>query len=153
MTRVILVQDVNGLGSVGDVVEVKAGYSRNYLVPKGMAVRWTEGAQKHIGDISAARRAREAAALQEARDIANTLTKEAVTRELRLAVNAGEDGRLFGSVTAANIAKVLSSASGHKIDRGKIEIDSPIKTLGEHTVKVKLHPNVKVDINVVVYAE
>jgi large subunit ribosomal protein L9 len=145
--KLILQQEVAGLGAPGDVVEVKDGYGRNYLVPRGAAIRWTRGAEKQIESI---RRARE---VREIRDIG---TAEQVQRQLEgLSVNlparAGDAGRLFGAVTPADIANAVKASGGPEVDKRKIEVGNPIKTLGVHQVAIRLHDEVqaRVDINVV----
>jgi large subunit ribosomal protein L9 len=145
--KLILTQEVDGLGGPGDVIEVKDGYGRNYLVPRGLAVRWTKGAEKQVAQI---RRAQE---VRGVRDLghANELKKQLEALRVKLPVRAGEAGRLFGSVTVADIVDAVAAAGGPAVDKRRVELTSPIKTVGSHTVKVRLHPEVSatVDVDVV----
>ena len=145
--KLILTQEVSGLGGPGDVVEVKDGYGRNYLVPRGLATRWTRGGQKTIDSIKQARAARAVRGLDHAEEIKAKLEQGAVNVKVR----AGQGGRLFGAVTVGEIADALSAASGESVDKRTIAIANPIKTLGAHEVSVKLHDEVsaKVALNVV----
>jgi large subunit ribosomal protein L9 len=146
-TKIILTQEVAGLGSAGDIVEVKNGYARNYLVPRGDAIRWTKGGEKTVETIKAARNAR---ALRDA-DHAGQVKAKLEAAPVALKVKAGKEGRLFGSVTVTAVAEALSSAAGEAIDKRGIVLGNPIKALGSHTVSVKLHDEVsaKVALNVV----
>jgi large subunit ribosomal protein L9 len=136
--KLILTQEVSGLGAPGDVIEVAGGYGRNYLVPRGLAMRWTRGAEKQIDLIKRARSVREIRGLDDARDAASRLASLTV----RLQTRAGGGGRLFGSVSPADIAAAVKAAGGPELDRRKIEIKNPIKTVGAHQVAVRLHPEV-----------
>jgi large subunit ribosomal protein L9 len=136
--KLILTQEVSGLGTAGDVVEVKDGYGRNYLMPRGLAIAWTRGGEKQL---EAIRRARSV------RDIADIDTAQAVKSRLeatpvRLSARAGNAGRLFGAVTPADIASAVSAAGGPAVDKRRIEVGNPIKTVGAHSVTVRLHPEV-----------
>ena len=136
--KLILTQEVSGLGTAGDVVEVKDGYGRNYLMPRGLAIAWTRGGEKQL---EAIRRARSV------RDIADVDTAQAVKSRLeatpvRLSARAGNAGRLFGAVTPADIASAVSAAGGPAVDKRRIEMGNPIKTVGAHSVTVRLHPEV-----------
>jgi large subunit ribosomal protein L9 len=146
MSKLILTHEVSGLGAAGDVVEVKDGYARNYLVPRGLATRWTKGGQKQVDQIQAARRSRAIATIEEARDVRDRLQAKPVT----VAVRAGENGRLFGAVTTADIAEAVKAAGGPQIDRRKIEVPAPIKSLGDHKVHVRLHEDVQATLDVTV---
>jgi len=145
--KLILTQEVDGLGGPGDVVEVKDGYGRNYLVPRGLAMRWTKGAEKQVASF---RRARE---VRDVRDLghANEIKRQLEALKVKLPVRAGGTGRLFGSVTGADIVSAVTAAGGPAIDKRRIELGAPIKTLGSHSVKVRLHPEVaaNVDLDVV----
>lgn len=147
--KLILTQEVTGLGTPGDVVEVKDGYGRNYLVPRGLAVAWTKGGEKQVASIRKARSAREIATLEEAQAVRSTLEG----RPVRLAVRAGASGRLFGAVTTADIAEAVAQRGGPTVDRRKVELGAPIKSTGEHTVHVRLHPDVQATVRVEVVAE
>lgn len=145
--KLILTQEVDGLGAAGDVVEVKAGYGRNFLVPNGVAVRWTRGGEKTIESIKAARASRAVRDEQHASDLKAKLEAAPVNVKVR----AGESGRLFGAVTVTDIAGALSEAAGESVDKRTIAVKSPIRTTGSHEVSVKLHDEVAatVAINVV----
>lgn len=144
--KLILTQEVTGLGAPGDVVEVAGGYGRNYLVPRGLAMRWTRGAEKQIELIQRARSAREIRGLDDARAAAGRLA----TLDVRLQTRAGGGGRLFGSVSPADIASAVKAAGGPELDRRRIEIKNPIKTVGAHQVTVRLHPEVTATLDVLV---
>jgi len=144
--KLILTQEVTGLGAAGDVVEVKDGYGRNYLIPRGFGMRWTKGGEKTIESI---KKARESRAVRDADHAAEVKAKlEGSTFQVK--VRAGEGGRLFGAVTAADIAAAITEAGG-EIDKRTIVLGNPIKSLGAHTVTVKVHDEVeaKVNLNVV----
>ncbi len=142
--KLILTQEVTGLGGPGDVVEVAGGYGRNYLVPRGLAMRWTRGAEKQIDLITRTRSAREVRGVDDARTLAGKLAG----LDVRLQVRAGGTGRLFGSVSPADIAAAVSAAGGPELDRRRIEIANPIKTVGAHQVTIRLHPEVSATIDV-----
>ena len=142
--KVILTNDVTGLGEPGDVVEVKAGYGRNFLIPRGLAMRWTRGAEKQIELIRRARAARDIRGLDDAKAAVGTLQGLTV----RIRVRAGAQGRLFGSVSASDIADAVRAAGGPELDRRRIEIANPIRTVGRHQVTVRLHPEVTATLDV-----
>jgi large subunit ribosomal protein L9 len=142
--KLILTNEVTGLGAPGDVVEVAGGYGRNYLVPRGLAMPWTRGAEKQIDLIKRARAARDIRGLDDAREAAKRLAALAV----RLDVRAGAQGRLFGSVSASDIADAVRKAGGPELDRRRIEISTPIRTVGTHQVSVRLHPEVTATLDV-----
>jgi large subunit ribosomal protein L9 len=144
--KLILTQEVTGLGAPGDVVEVAGGYGRNYLVPRGLAMHWTRGAEKQIELITRARSVREIRGLDDARDAAGRLG----SLDVRLETRAGSGGRLFGSVSPADIAAAVKAAGGPELDKRRIEIKNPIKTVGAHQVTVRLHPEVTATLDVVV---
>ena len=146
--KIILTQEVTGLGSAGDVVEVKDGYGRNYLLPRNVAIRWTRGAEKEIEQLKAARKARAVRDLDHANEVKAKLEGSAVAVKVR----AGEGGRLFGAVTIADIAGALSEASGETVDKRTIALGNPIKSLGAHQVSVKLHDEVTATVNLNVVA-
>ncbi|MFE3328709.1 50S ribosomal protein L9 [Streptomyces sp. NPDC059176] len=146
--KIILTHEVSGLGAAGDVVDVKDGYARNYLVPRGFAIRWTKGGEKDVEQIRRARKIHEIATIEQANEIKTQL--EAV--KVRLAVRSGDAGRLFGSVTPADIATAIKSAGGPEVDKRRVELGSPIKTLGSHQVSVRLHPEVAAKLGVEVVA-
>jgi large subunit ribosomal protein L9 len=142
--KLILTQEVNGLGSPGDVVDVAPGYGRNYLIPRGFAMQWTRGAQKQVELIKRARQVREIRSMEDAQAVAGQLEK----LNVRLQRRAGSNGRLFGSVGPADIATAVREAGGPEIDRRKIVVQDPIKTAGTHRVQVRLHPEVSASINI-----
>jgi large subunit ribosomal protein L9 len=145
--KLILTQEVTGLGAAGDVVEVKDGYGRNYLIPRGFGIRWTRGGERTIESIKKARNAR---AVRDADHAAEVKAKlEGSTYQVR--VRAGEGGRLFGAVTAADIAEAINEA-GAQVDKRTIMVDNPIKSLGAHTVTVKVHDEVEARVNLNVVA-
>jgi len=144
--KLILTQEVTGLGAAGDVVEVKDGYGRNYLIPRGFGIRWTKGGEKTIDSI---KKARESRAVRDSDHAAEVKAKlEGSTFQVK--VRAGEGGRLFGAVTTADIASAITEAGG-EVDKRTIVVTNPIKSLGAHTVTVKVHDEVeaKVNLNVV----
>ena len=146
--KLILTQEVDGLGAPGEVVEVAGGYGRNYLVPRGLAMRWTRGAEKQIELIKRARSVREIKGLDDARDAASTLGSLTVRLERR----AGSGGRLFGSISPADIAAAVLAAGGPQIDKRRIDSKNPIKTVGAHPVAIRLHPEVRATLDVEVAA-
>jgi large subunit ribosomal protein L9 len=148
MSKLILTHEVTGLGQPGDVVDVKNGYARNYLVPQGFAVTWSRGGEKQIEQIKAARAARELATLEEAQDLKQKLENNKV----KLTVKAGAEGRLFGSVKTSDIANAVSASGVGEVDKRKIEIPNPIKVVGEHTATVRLHEDLSATITLQVVA-
>jgi large subunit ribosomal protein L9 len=146
--KIILTHEVSGLGAAGDVVDVKDGYARNYLVPRGFAIRWTKGGEKDVAQIRRARKIHEIATIEQANEIKARL--EGV--KVRLAVRSGDAGRLFGSVTPADLASAIKSSGGPEVDKRRIELGSPIKTLGSHQVSVRLHPEVAAQLGIEVVA-
>ncbi|MCW4385789.1 50S ribosomal protein L9 [Salinibacterium sp. SYSU T00001] len=148
MSKLILTHEVTGLGAPGDVIEVKNGYARNYLVPQGLAVNWTRGGEKQVEQIKAARAAREHATIEEAKDL--KLKLEA--NKVKLTIKAGKEGRLFGSVKTADIADAVAAAGLGTVDKRKIEITSPIKSTGEHEAIVRLRDDLVATITIQVVA-
>ncbi len=148
MIEVILREDIQTLGKAGEMVRVKPGYARNYLLPHGLAFEATEGNKKRIEAETKARGVRNAAEKTEAETAAARLSAVSLT----IAGKAGEEGKLFGSVTAQDVADALAR-EGHTIDRRRIELDHPIKSLGEHIVSVRLHPEVHAEVRVSVVPE
>ena len=148
MMEVILREDVKSLGKAGALVRVKPGYARNFLLPRGLAFEASEGNRKRIAAESKAREARASTDRTEAQAYATQLG--AVALELR--AKAGEGDRLFGSVTSQDIADALAKA-GHSIDKRKIELEHPIKQLGEHTVPLRLHSDVHAALRVTIVPE
>ena len=148
MIEVILREDVKSLGKAGELVRVKPGYARNYLLPRGLAFEATEGNKKRIAAETRARGARDQAERAEAERFAAALGAVSLT----LTGKAGEEGKLFGSITAQDIAEALA-AQGQQVDRRRIELEHPIKTLGHHTVGVRLHADVHAEVRVSVVPE
>ena len=148
MIEVILREDVKTLGRAGEMVRVKPGYARNYLLPQGLAYEATEGNKKRIAGETRARASRDQAEKVEAQEAAATLS--AVT--LSLSGKAGEEGKLFGSITSQDVAEALARA-GLTVDKRRIELDHPIKTIGDHAVTIRLHPEVHAELRVSVVAE
>ncbi|MGO1401577.1 MAG: 50S ribosomal protein L9 [Flaviflexus sp.] len=149
MAKLILTHEVDRLGVPGDVVEVKDGYARNYLLPRGYATRWTKGAQKQIDQMEQARRKRDIATVEEAQTLRDKLEETSLT----LTVRAGKSGRLFGAVTAADIAQAAQEATGENIDRRKVLVQNPIKSVGDYRVDIRLHSDVTVTVPVSVVSE
>ena len=140
--KLILNQEVAGLGGPGDVVEVKDGYGRNYMIPRGFAQLWTKGADKQIATIRRAREVREVRDTAQATEIKTQLAGLSV----KLPARSGEGGRLFGSITSADVVEAVSKAGGPKLDRRLVQLPTPIKSLGQHTVTVKVHPEVEATV-------
>lgn len=147
--KLILQREVDKLGVPGDVVEVKDGYARNFLLPRGLAIPATKGAVKHAQQLREGHDSRARKAKTEAESLASQLAKTS----LRVASRAGEDGKLFGSVTAQHLADELTKATGHSIDRKRIHLDEPIRSLGTHEVAIHLHPDIDVTVTVEVVQE
>ena len=145
--KLILTAAVDHLGIPGEIVEVKDGYGRNYLLPRGFAIKWTRGAEKQIEGIKRARDAREIRSIDHAKEIRTQL--EALT--VSLPANAGDNGKLFGAVTPADIVLAVKKAGGPAVDKRAVEIAKPIKAVGTHTVGLKLTSGVvaHIDVNVV----
>ena len=145
--KLILTQEVTGLGAPGDVVEVKDGYGRNFLVPRGFAIRWTKGGERTVDSIKAARSSREVRDLDHAQQIKARLEGTTV----QLPVRAGESGRLFGAVTVNDIAGAINLSAGagvqDMVDKRKIIVGNPIKSLGAHQVTVKVHDDLDATVN------
>lgn len=148
MAKLILTNEVAGLGSAGDVIEVKNGYARNYLIPQGFAVAWTRGGEKQVASIRAARDARAIHVHEEAVALKDALEAKPV----RLTVKAGAEGRLFGSVKTADVADAVKDAGLGDIDKRKVHISSPIKSTGSHEATVRLRDDVTAVITLQVVA-
>lgn len=148
MAKVILTNEVQGLGSAGDVVEVKNGYARNYLVPQGYAVHWTRGGEAQVSQI---RKAREARALASVED-AQALKAKLQEGKIRLFAKTGAEGRLFGSVKPAAVAAAVADAGIGQIDKRKITVPT-IKSTGEYRATIHLHDGVDAEVTVQVIAQ
>ncbi len=148
MSKVILTSEVTGLGSPGDIVDVKNGYARNFLLPQGFAVQWSKGGEKQIEQIKAARTARELATLE----VAQALKARLESSPVKLTVKAGREGRLFGSVKTDDIADAVEKAGIGSIDKRTIELSAPIKGTGRHEASVRLRTDVVAAITLEVVA-
>ena len=148
MMEVILREDVRTLGKAGQMVRVKPGYARNFLLPQGLAYEATPGNKKRIEAEARARAVRLTAEKGDAEAEQARLASAVISFTRK----AGEEGKLFGSITGQDVADALA-AQGHAVDRRKLELDHPIKTVGEHTVRIRLHPEVHADVRVTVVAE
>jgi large subunit ribosomal protein L9 len=146
--KLILTQDVSGLGAPGDVVEVKDGYGRNYLLPRGFAINWTRGGEKQVTQIKRARKVREVRDLSHANEIKQALEAKPIT----LSARAGDGGRLFGSITTTDVADAVKAAGGPILDKRKVSLAAPIKTVGKHSASVEIHPDVTATVTVEVVA-
>jgi large subunit ribosomal protein L9 len=147
--KVILQQPVEKLGDPGDVVEVAAGYARNYLVPRGLAVRAEKGALKHAENLKRAHVSRQSKEKIEFEALAAKL----IASNVAIAARAGDEGRLFGSVTAADIAEAIAAQTGVQVDRRDVHLDEPIRSLGTHEVRIHLFPEVEPVLTLEVTAE
>src|SRR4029078_3270336 len=146
--KLILTQEVSVLGGPGDVVDAAAGYGRNYLIPRGFAMTWTRGAEKQIDLIKRARSPRRRPALEDAKPVPSQLDG----RHVRMRRRAGGSGRLFGSVGPADIAAAVREGGGPELDRRWIEVRDPIKTVGPHQVRVRLHPELIAPVDIEISA-
>lgn len=147
-SKLILTNEVSGLGAAGDVVEVKDGYARNYLMPRGLATPWTKGGQRQLDQIRAARGKRAIANVEDAKSLKATLE----SKPLVIAERAGENGRLFGAVSSKEIAAGVTAMFGKDIDRRTVEFPTPIRALGEHKATVRLHEDIFANLVVQVVA-
>lgn len=143
MAKLILTQEVTGLGAPGDVIDVRGGYARNYLLPNGYAMAWTKGGEKDIERLRAARKAREIATVEEAQAIAEKLQAQPIS----VSVKTGESGRLFGTVGAAQVAEAVEAAGLGSIDKRSVELPERIKSTGNYTATVKLHADVTASLD------
>ena len=146
--KLILTHEVTGVGAAGDVIDVKDGYGRNFLLPRGVATPWTKGGQKQVDAIIKARATREVKTLDEARQIKGQLEARSVTVEAK----AGNAGRLFGAVSNADIADAVKASGGPTLDKRKIEVQGHIKTTGSYEALVRLHPEVQARVSLEVVA-
>ena len=142
--KVILTQEVRSIGAPGDVVDVADGYARNYLIPRRLALRATRGALKQVDTIRRTREVREIRSLEQAQQIAEQLGK----LKVRVQAKAGDGGRLFGQVTPAQIAEAIAKAGGPKIDKKRLHLDAPVKSLGAHRAHLRIHPEVEAEIDI-----
>jgi large subunit ribosomal protein L9 len=147
--KVVLRSDVDNLGKKGDLIDVADGYARNFLVPKGLAIRATPGIRKQADAMRRNRDARDRRDREGAEALAAQFSGRAVTVRAR----AGEAGRLFGSITSSDVADAIHSQLAVEVDRRKIVLDEPIKELGAVELSVRLHPDVVATVQVEVVAE
>lgn len=137
--KVILTHEVSGLGTAGDVVDVKDGYARNYLFPRKLGTSWTAGGQKQVDSILKARESRTIKSLDDAKAVKSRIEGTTVT----LTAKAGNSGRLFGAVSGSDLAAAVVKAGGPELDKRKIEVPGHIKTVGSYVALVRLHPEVQ----------
>ena len=144
--KLILTTDVPGLGGPGDIVEVRDGYGRNFLLPQGKAIPSTKGAEKQVATIKRAQLAREIRGTEHANEV-----KQALEKLFVITARTTADGtKLFGSITAVDVADAIRAAGGPTVDRRTIDTGGHIKTVGSHPVSVKLHPGVTASLTVTV---
>jgi large subunit ribosomal protein L9 len=146
--RVILRHDVDTVGKRGDIVEVAAGYARNFLFPKGLAIKASPGAESQAASMRRARDVKDARDRGAAEEIATRLVPSVITVKAK----AGSEGRLFGSVTATDVAEAVQAQTGIELERRRLHLDEPIKSIGTHQVVAKLHSDVEFPITVEVVA-
>jgi large subunit ribosomal protein L9 len=142
--KIVLTQEVRNVGAPGDVVDVADGFARNFLIPRGLAMRATRGTLKQVDLIRRTREVREIRNLEQAQELAASLGSLKIT----VPAKAGEGGRLFGQVTPAQVAEAIVKAGGPKVDRKRLQIEAPIKSLGAHRAHLRLHPEVEADIGI-----
>lgn len=146
--KLILTQEVDGLGAPGDIVDVKDGYGRNFLVPRNLAFAWSKGAEKQITQI---KRARDARAIRDAAH-ANEVKQQLEALAVTLPARVGANNKLFGSINVGDIADAVRASGGPLLEKRAISLASPIKTAGKHKVQVKLHPEVSAAVTIDVVA-
>lgn len=146
--KLILTHEVTGVGAAGDIIDVKDGYARNYLLPRGFATAWTTGGQKQVDAIIRARASREVKSLDQAREMKGQLE----SRSVKVTAKAGSTGRLFGAVSNADIAAAVKAAGGPELDKRKIEVQGHIKMTGSYEALVRLHPEVQAKVSLEVVA-
>ena len=147
--KVVLRADVDNVGKKGDIVDVADGFGRNYLIPKGKALLATKGVQAQAASMRRSRDVRDAADREAAESVARTL----VPAVIRIEARAGADGRLFGSVTTSDVADAVDAQAGIELDRRRLHLDDPIRSLGVHEVPVKLHADVEFRLTVEVVSK
>lgn len=146
--KLILTHEVTGVGAAGDIIDVKDGYARNYLLPRGFATAWTMGGQKQVDAIIRARASREVKSLDQARQMKGQLE----SRSVKVTAKAGNSGRLFGAVSNADIAAAVKAVGGPELDKRKIEVQGHIKMTGSYEALVRLHPEVQAKVSLEVVA-
>ncbi|SNC65437.1 LSU ribosomal protein L9P [Kytococcus aerolatus] len=140
--KIILTHEVSKLGEPGDVVDVRDGYARNYLLPRKLATPWTKGGEKQVESIRAARENRAVKSLEEAQEQKAQLEGRAI----KVKANTTADGRLFGAVSSTEIVEAIVAAGGPEVDKRRVETAGAIKTLGDHAATVRLHPEVLAEL-------
>lgn len=146
--QVLLLQPINGLGAEGDTVTVKAGYARNFLLPRRMALPITQANKKHVDSLLKAREAREQKEFENARTLSERIEKTSIA----IAVKTGERGKMFGAVTANDLIERLKE-EGIDLDKKQLQLAAPIKELGSHTTAVKLHADIETELKFEVVSE
>jgi large subunit ribosomal protein L9 len=144
VAKVILRADVDGVGKRGDICEVSNGYARNFLLPRGLAIKASDGAVNQAASMRRARDLRDAADRSAAEEVARTL----VARTITISAKAGAEGKLYGSVTSADVVSAVAEQAGVELDRRQLQLAEPLKALGSHQVPVKLHSDVQFPITV-----
>lgn len=147
-TKLILTHEVTGLGTAGDIVDVKDGYARNFLLPRGLATPWTKGGQRQLDQIRSARSKRAVTSLEDAQALRDLLQSKPVVVSER----AGESGRLFGAVSSRDVAEGVKAGFDKDIDRRAVEFAAPVRAIGEHKATVRLHEDVVANLVVQVVA-
>ncbi|MFP4069119.1 MAG: 50S ribosomal protein L9 [Verrucomicrobiota bacterium] len=147
-SQILLLQPIKGLGAEGDTVTVRAGYARNFLLPRKLALPITQANKKHVDSLLKAREAREQKEFEQARELAERIGKISIA----IAVKTGEGGKMFGAVTAADVLERLKE-EGIELDKKQLGIGQPIKELGSHTAEVKLHPDVEAELKFDIVSE
>jgi large subunit ribosomal protein L9 len=147
--KLILTQEVTGLGNAGDIVEVKDGYGRNYLLPRGLAIGWTKGGEKQVTQIKRARKSREIRNLDHAKEVKAEI--EALT--IMVPAKAGESGKLFGSVTNADVMNAIKAAGGPLVEKRAVKLPTAVKKTGKHKASIELHPDVVANVTIEVVSE
>ena len=142
--RLILRADVDRVGKKGDIIEVADGYARNFLLPKGLAMRASEGAAKQAAMMRRSRDVKDA----RDREAGEAIARQLVPAVIRIPARAGSEGRLFGSITSADVVEAVKAQVGIELDRRKLHLDEPIKTVGTHEIPVRLHADVQFRITV-----
>jgi large subunit ribosomal protein L9 len=147
--EVILIKDVKGQGKAGDIVKVSDGYARNFLLPRGYAIEATEGSKKRLKDEKAGMMKKKEIETAKARGLAERVS----SLEVVLRVKAGENGKLFGSITAKDIAEALNQTHGISVDKKKVVLDEPIKNIGQSLIEIKIYPGISAKLKVTVTEE
>lgn len=147
--KIILTHEVENLGGAGEVVTVKDGYARNFLIPRGYATVWIKGAQRQIDQIAESRRKRATEDIEASREMRDALEATVLT----ITKTAGANGRLFGAVTTADVAVAASEVAGKPVDRRSVNLHTNIKSVGDYTGQIKLHAEVVASIKIAVIAE